>query len=285
VKFYWQSSSDALKVRLEVAKNPDLKQPLLNKEFTSINETTVAAHSPGEYYARVSGFYPESSKPVTGKTIHFNIRMNVKDPVKIEWQNSQLTQTLGAKSELDMHWQAKNRQSDIASYQVNLSGEEGGDEPVRLPSPTTTLKAPVPAPGRYLASVDALDKDGKVIGTSEPVTLTALEMPLLKAPQLLPPEGELKSGMDGRTQLQWTPIAGAKHYVLTVTNKDGKQLLNKVYPDAAAKLKNLMPGEYELKVETVDALGRGGEPGQPRKLLVPEKSDVKSPKLKKVLVE
>ncbi len=288
LKVTWQKSEDAFKVQVQIGKTADLKAPVFDKEFSKEASVDVPGITEGEYYARISAYYFDSDHAVSSKTRHFSVRRTVKDPVKISWNipPEKMKQPFGQKPQLDLSWQPKNRQNEIVSYQVKLVNEENpGDDPVTVESKDLKAKADVPAAGRYIASVEARDKDGEVIGSSEPLTLTAEQAPLLQAPVFDPPEGDLTSGLDGRTLLKWSRVEGAKEYLLTVTNKDGKELLNRKYPETEAKLKNLMPGEYQVKVESVDGFGRQGQPGQARKLLVPDKSNVKSPKLKKVLVE
>jgi hypothetical protein len=45
-----------------------------------------------------------------------------------------------------------------------------------------------------------------------------------------------------------------------------------------------MPGIYDLQVSATDNYGRRGELSFKRKLLVPNKSEVKAPKLRKIKV-
>lgn len=145
-------------------------------------------------------------------------------------------------------------------------------------------RAAVPAAGRYIASVEALDKNGKVIGVSEPVKLAATELPLIGSPVLQPASGVLQSGLDGRTELKWETVQGAKEYHLTIQDKNGKELAKKKYDGTSANLKNLMPGEYTVKVEAVDGYGRPGAQAVPRTLVVPDHSGLKAPTLKKIQV-
>lgn len=288
--FKWQKSEDSGRVQLEVGADPQLKNLLVNRSFTKEDTLTLPALKEGEYYWRMSAYYEGSDRPVIGKVQKFRLQKQAevkKDPVQIVWNLPQekLSQVFVQNPQLDLSWEPKNRLEDIAGYRVKLETEgEVGGQPVAVEAKQPLVKAPVPKAGRYIASVEAYDKDGRVIGTSEPLKLAASELPLLSSPVLQPAEGVLQSGFDGRTQLSWQGVDGAKEYWLTVTDKSGKELARKKYDATTASLKNLMPGEYSVKVDAVDAYGRPSREGAPRTLVVPDKSGLKAPSLKKIKV-
>ncbi|WP_374032328.1 hypothetical protein [Bdellovibrio bacteriovorus] len=78
-------------------------------------------------------------------------------------------------------------------------------------------------------------------------------------------------------------MEGAKEYWLTI-RKDGKELKRSKYMQNSTALKNLLPGEYEVELIAVDTYGRNSQAGPARKLLVPDKSNVRAPTLKKIKV-
>lgn len=288
--FKWGKPEDSARVQLEVADNPSMKSPLLNRAFSGEDQTSLPGLKDGTYYWRMSAYYDGAEKPLVGKVQKFTLQKIAaikKDPVQIVWTvpENKLVQNFVSTPQLEFSWEAKNRAEDIAGYRLSVVDENTpGAEPFRMNAREPKARAAVPAAGRYIASVEALDKDGAVIGRSDAVKLAATELPLLAPPNLLPAEGVLHSGADGRTELKWENVQGAKEYMLTVLNKDGKQLARKKYDGNSANLKNLMPGEYTVTVEAVDDHGRASPQGPKRTLVVPDNSGLKAPTLKKIKV-
>lgn len=290
VTFKWNRADEVLKSQLEISTDPNLRSLIFNKAFTSQTETVVPQLKEGTYYSRMSSFYSDSAKPTVGKIQKFVVQKPTpikKDPVQVSWTlpESKLQQSYLNKPELDLSWKAMNRAEDVAGYRLRLeNSEDRNAAPVTLDVNEGQIKAPVPKAGRYIASVEAVDKTGSVIGTSDPLTLATSELPLLKAPILQPAEGDLKSRPDGKTELLWTESQGAKGYALTIFDKSGKEVSKTKFDANKASLKHLMPGEYTLQVQAVDAYGRNSEPSPKRNLIVPNSSGLRAPTLKKIKV-
>lgn len=286
--FKWQKGEEASKISLEVSTDKQLKNKLVYKAFAREETFNLQNLKEGEYYWRLSAYYPESDKPVLGKIQKFKLMKPVrKDPVRIKWElaENMTTQNYVDQPLLQLTWKPENRQEDIAGYRLDLIEETGTNtEPIKFQSKETNYKANIPRPGRYVASIEALDKEGNSLGRSENKTLTASQIPLLPAPKIFPEEGVLKSQGDGRSDIKWEPLPGAKEYQLVVSDNSGKELASRRYQATSTSLRNLMPGQYSLKLIAIDQHGRVGQEGPARTLVVPDRSDLKAPKLKKIKV-
>ncbi|MNK95482.1 hypothetical protein D3C87_1157200 [compost metagenome] len=184
---------------------------------------------------------------------------------------------------MSLNWKA-DKNEDVASWRVRLyNSEEDPSQAKAVEVKETQFKTTVAKPGRYIASIEAVNKDGQVLGTTPPQTLDISPLPLLKAPQFLPAEGKLEASMDGKSKLEWSQVEGAKEYWLVIS-KGGKELKRSKYASNSTSLKNLLPGEYDVEISAVDSHGRSSEAAAPRKLLVPDKSNLKAPTLKKIKV-
>ena len=148
----------------------------------------------------------------------------------------------------------------------------------------TKAEATLEKPGRYIASLEAVDKEGNIIGSSQQRKISVAPLPLLAPPKLIPLEGDLMAQSDGSATLQWEKIDDAKEYMLTISNNDGKELKTLKYKANSTALRNLMPGEYQLTLTAIDQHGRNSEGSTMRKLIVPDKSNLKAPTLKKIKV-
>lgn len=291
--FKWQKDEDARQTTLEVWNDSGLKQKIASQSFTKEDSYTISSLKDGTYYWRMSSYYPDSDKPVLGKVQKFTVTKEIAKapevkplvPVQVEFTvpEAQMTQYYVESPRLDLTWKV-DKQEEVSSWRVKVQDADNSEAQAQtLEVKESAVKAPVTRPGRYIASIEALNKDGKVLGTKVSPALTVSPLPLLKAPTFLPADGLLQASMDGTTDLEWNKLDGAKEYWLVIL-KDGKQLKRLKYVKNKTALRNLLPGEYEVEISAVDSYGRESERGTRRKLQVPDKSNLRAPTLKKIKV-
>lgn len=287
VTFKWQRAENGARFQLEVARDPAMKSSIANQAFTDQDQFTVAGLAQGEYYWRMNGYYEGSEKPMIGQVQRFRlVPFGSMEPARIAWTTPEdkKTQVYATEPALELSWQPQSRATEIVAYRLRIQDEADlSGNTIRQESKTATTKAALPRAGRYIASIEAVDRSGNIIGRSDPQTFVAQELPRIAGPTL-PGEGPLRTGADGKLDLRWDAVEGAKGYQITVIGKDGKELAKKQYNSAKANLRNLMPGEYSVKLEAIDNLGRTSQDADTRPLVVPEKSHLKAPTLKKIKV-
>jgi len=288
--FKWQKGDETNHIVLEVAKDPALKQKIATKNFTTEESFTLPALTEGDYYWRMSSYFEGTEKPATGKIQKFTItkaeeKIVPKDPVQIAWTIPEdKIQFYLESPKLGLSWNG-TRLEDVSFWRLKYFEEtEDPNKAQTMELKESKHEAVVQKPGRYIASIEAVDREGKVIGSSPPRKIAVAPLPLLPPPKLLPLDGNLTAAADGRTDLSWEKIDGAKEYMLTISNKEGKELKTLKYTNNQTALKNLMPGEYQVKLIAVDEHGRPSEAGASRTLVVPNKSNLKAPTLKKIKV-
>ncbi len=297
MNFQWQKTADTRQMTLEVWTDPSLQNRVTAKSFSAEENYTLPALQPGTYFWRMTAYYVDSTKPLLGKIQKFTVKKpepvaTVSDPdatrenpvtINFDMPNEQATQFYLDKPVVDLAWTADKKEL-VNTWRVRIQSEDqSGDQTTPIQVKDSKIQAQVAKPGRYLASIEALDANGSVMGKSITKTFEVTQLPLLKAPGFLPAEGDLQAASDGRSTLEWNPISGAKEYWLTIT-KDGKELKRSKYGSNSTSIKNLLPGEYDLSLSAVDSHGRISEASAPRKLIVPDKSNVRAPTLKKIKV-
>ncbi|KYG64557.1 hypothetical protein AZI85_03870 [Bdellovibrio bacteriovorus] len=293
--FKWQKGDDTRQMTLEVWSDPTLQKKIATQSFSNEESYTLPSLKAGTYYWRMSSYYIESDKPVLGKVQKFTVKPAEQVQAKVErapivpvtvdftMPEAQLTQYYVEKPQVGLTWKA-DKTDDVALYRVKLLEENADPRSASsLEVKDTKFSTAVPKPGRYIASIEAVNKDGQILGTKVSQPLTVTPLPLLQAPLFVPTEGPLQASFDGRTQLEWTKLDGAKEYWLTI-RKDGKELKRSKYTNNMTALKNLLPGEYEIELSAMDNYGRPSEVAPARKLLVPDKSNLRAPTLKKIKV-
>jgi hypothetical protein len=292
VEFKWTRPAGAQRVELKVSQEPIFSSPVFVKSLSEGENVKSSQLEEGVYFARLATYYPELSEPEIGPLIKFSVRTRAvveETPAPIAWTvpEARRIQPYGIVPQLELSWKAEGRSEEIIGYRLRLKRmtSDPEDEPVRLVLQDSTSKTPLIHGGRYLASVEAIDKYEHIIGRSDVLEVAATEAPLLEAPSIMPKEGPLHSGFDGRMELKWSPVIGAMEYQLVVKNKSGREVLNKRLSVTTQSLQNLMPGQYSVTLQALDQWGRLSQPGSERTLSVPSKSGLKAPTLKRIKVD
>lgn len=294
MSFRWQVGEDTASLSLEVWADEALSQKIYSQSLKETDSVTLPALKAGTYFWRLSSFFVGDETPLTGQIQKFSLKSaaqvraeNKLPPVPVNvaftMPADQSTQYYVESPKVDFSW-AADKMENVAKWRVQVLSE-GQDpketKPVDLIE--NKISTPVQKPGRYIASIQAFDKDGQLVGSQSSQAIVVAPLPFLKSPQFMPLDGALLASMDGRTKLTWENISGAKEYWLTI-KKNGKELRRSKYGTTSTALKNLLPGEYEVEISAVDHYGRNSEKSESRKLIVPDKSDVKAPTLKKIKV-
>lgn len=293
MSFKWQKGDETRSVTLEVWSDSELKHQITKKSFSDEENYTLPALKSGTYFWRMSSYYVDSDKPLFGKIQKFSVKpveqvhLDVKKeviPVNVAFTMPENKPFYYIDTpQVGLSWNA-DKTEQVSAYRVKLLGEnEDPASAISLDIKENKVTTPVPKPGRYIASIDALDKDGQVLGTSTSRPLDVTPLPIISAPRFLPAQGLLQADPDGRSRLEWTSVEGAKEYWLTI-KKDGKELKHSKYNGNTTALRNLLPGEYDVEISAVDSYGRSSEVNPARKLLVPDKSGLRAPSLKKIKV-
>jgi hypothetical protein len=139
-----------------------------------------------------------------------------------------------------------------------------------------SLMTPALGDGAHTAEVEALDARGNVVARSSRRRVTLSALPLLDAPAFDSSLAlELTASGAGSVRVAWNAVEGATEYIVSVDGKETRLATTETI------LKKLMPGKYNVTLRSIDSHGRRGPASEARSLFVPNKSDVKAPRLKK----
>lgn len=281
--FKWQTSPDINLVKIEIYQEEELKNLAAVKSFTTEESHTFENLPVGNYYWRIVATYNDSDLEIASQVHKLSLLSNLESqPLNIAVNPDKLTQVFDPKIPAQITWSA-DRLERAHTWKVELHPEDNPTQAIaQLETQKPEIRTALPKAGRYLASISAYNSQGQPIGQkNEYITLT--EKPLLNPPALLPEAGELQADPDGQTTLTWAPVKEAKAYIVLV-KRDDKVLSDKVYYKNEARFKNLLPGEYQIQVLSIDQQERRGPASLPRPLVVPATSNLKAPSLKKVKV-
>ena len=289
VIFQWQASEEISGLIIEVARDAQLRNKVKVQRVEQSSQFSLPDLAAGDYFWRLSSFFPDSPQPISGPIQRFSILQKVETGptlVKVDWINPESKQYFVDNPEMKLSWSAGDKTSDVAQWKVswkNMSDPEM--EPGQIETSETQLNTQVAKPGRFLATVEAYDKKGRLMGTSLPLELALESQPLLPSPTLLPEAVTLKAGSDGRSELNWTAVDGAQEYLLKVINPEGREVFKKNLTTLKTTVTNLMPGQYTIEIQSIDRFGRLSANMTPRPLIVPDKSNLRAPAVKKAEVK
>jgi hypothetical protein len=288
VKLLWEKVEETQRTIVEVATDPQLKNKVKVQTLESAHEFLLTDLGPQDYYWRLSTFHTDDTQPWSGPVYKFSVIKKTDEPVvtvNVAWENAQPKQFFIEDPELKLSWTAGEKSKDVAQWKVTWKNvSEPELEPGRIETFEKTLSTRLSKPGRYLASVEAYDKKGRLMGAAPGLEVQVQSQPLILSPQLLPIEGPLRASSDGRSELAWNPIQGAKEYEVKVFNKDKKEIFNRKIQTTKTVLVNMMPGEYSVEIVAIDEFNRVSPPVNARTLIVPDKSNLRAPSLKNVKV-
>ncbi len=287
-EFRWVIPEEAKGVYLEVAKDSQIKNKVVSKNFFK-EDSFQQTLDDGEYFIRISATYEGIEKPIASKIQKFYLSSKPFDPpVMIGWKNPVEAgpQFYLQQPTAELSWISEQK-NQVAKWRLKVADNESDLETpkaISFTTPDLNFKPILEKPGRYIAMVEALNKNEEVISKSPLKNFEVAPLPLLPAPQFTPQAGDLSANNQGRLDLTWTTIEGAKEYELTLFDKSGNEIRTSKFTKNNTALVNLLPGNYQISVAAIDRHGRTGQKETPRKVQVPETSGLSAPKLKKIKV-
>lgn len=284
IDFAFANYEQAQKVVLEVWSDAELKNKMTTATLGPSGTIPLENLNEGTYYYRASSFYEGHEEPSSSKIQKFSLSKKAPTMVNIEFPNfaKESTQYFVEKPKLQLSWTSENN-NEVAEWKVKIYPE--GADPAAISAQslnTPLLETELPNKGRYIASIEAINHSGELIGTKMSSPLSVEPLPLLGAPTFNH-EGAIQATSSGTTKVSWTSIAGANEYNLVIYKNNVEYTKIKTAKNETG-LKNLMPGQYEVEVYALDKYGRNGTLSEKRTIVVPDSSEIKAPTLKKIKV-
>jgi hypothetical protein len=284
VNLQWKGNTIAksysVKIKPRNPRNPATAQ--VREETTITNNVKLTDLPPGVYDWTVSAIGQDGKVSKPSEAWSFSI----EDLPNLPWKDNQTIAWFeGETPELKTEWLAGPKTAD--HYKLVIRPEEGSsEESLSVEVKETSGTVAVQKSGRYVASVEALNSQGQVVAKTSDRTLEVKPAPLLEAPVFAETmTNPLKSNRRGDAEIEWTPVSGAKGYVVEVLDAQGTVVKEEKQKTNKQSLKKMKPGEFKIAVRAVDSSGRKGKTSELRSLLVPDSSDVRAPKMMKIKVQ
>lgn len=282
VLFKWSAPAAVDRVAILVQRmNGNSAVTVLEKEL----ETTMiklADIKPGQYQWTVTSINPKDGTKKASELQTFT----VDEMPKIDWAEMPAvyeypTPTPSLRAEWKVPAQA------VASYRFRAENKDlANGEPEWQSAKLNEFTALIPTDGDYDIFVEALNQKGQTIAQSDRRTVTVKRRPLLPAPQWTQNTPDtFKSDAKGNLSFGWEEVEGAKHYLMILETESGKVVEKKEVRRTTASFNRLKPGQYKVRLKTVDSLQRPSDESSAKDLLVPALSDIQAPKFKNLKVK
>lgn len=290
VDFQWSAPDRVESVTLEISKDLSFKDPLFTEKFDREKTATAKILPSGKYFWRVIAYYPVERENISSQVQPFEIWVKPPKVINITWQIPEtIYYPLDPKAELK--WQA-TEDPDIKKWRLRLAQSESilisnepSDQRIEKELTDLHLATTLPKPGRWIASVEALDEKGQVLSKSEPRAFALEVLPLLAAPQIQPEKGDLLASPQGEIDIKWTGVEGLKSFQFVLKSTTGKELQRRKVTGKNVTLSDLMPGSYNVEITGYDEYGRTAQAPAQRQMTVPQNSGLSAPKLKRIQVK
>lgn len=270
----WQSVAGATQYKVSV-RNKKSGAPFERQAASPV--FNLRDLKPGEYEWNVRALNAKNAESKASTSLAFSLL----ELAELRWADGKLDveeQYATDEPSIILAWDHGPESS--AKWRVRVTAERGPATSEWKTIDKTTASLAAVGEGAQFAEVEALDAKGRVIARSSRRRITLSELPLLAPPAFDPSLApELTASGSGSVRVAWAPVPGATEYVVSVDGKDVR------VKETESLLKKLMPGRYAVVLHSVDSHGRRSPASASRVLVVPNKSDVRAPKLKKFRFE
>lgn len=172
------------------------------------------------------------------------------------------------------------------SYKITYKLDEAKPIEKTLMSSTPDKIFDIPSDGLYKVFVEALNEKSQVIARSFTKDIVIQPRPLLPPPEFAQGLPDLlQASKKGVIDVSFKAVGGAKAYYVNLKNTAGKISKQEKLTATSGTLKGLLPGNYKISLSSIDEYGRPGPAGKEKLLNVPNTSDSKAPKLRKLKVK
>lgn len=279
VNFKWQTATGVKAYRiLAQKKSGDSWTTVLEKDVEAAT-TRIINVTPGVYKWKVSSLDPKGGPSKESALYTFT----VEEMPKIEWVNAppEFEYTTPTPS-LQASWKPLVQAPASYRYRIKEGELDGEWRTTKL----TMFDVPLKAEGEYEAVIEAINAKGNTIAQSDLRKFRVKRRPLLPAPQWAQNTPEvIKSDAKGNLSFGWQEVEGAKHYLMILENENGKVIEQKEITRTTASFNRLKPGQYKVKLKSVDTMKRPSSESREKPILVPSISDIQAPKIKNMKVK
>lgn len=288
LNFQWENGRENAKSIFKLEQKSGATWKTIRNQSTEASLLSLKEFTAGTFRWHVVALpEPPATKPVLSKVFEFNV-----EPTPIlEWAHpapSLQYEFTGAAPSLSLAWKAWTPPAGVEiKYRYQIAGQsESLDTSNARLTKQTSFSVNLESEGHYQARVEALTIDDHLLAQSAVKLIQVKRQVLLPAPQWGTATPDvIQSDSKGNLQVDWMAVDGAKHYLLILESAKGKVVKQSEILRTTASLTELQPGEYSVRLKSVDARLRPGPDSEIRKIIVPTPLKMRAPKIKLMKVK
>lgn len=273
----WNPSNGAVKYKVKLLEQG---KPEIEKETTD-SMFRIKEVRPGQFQWSVVAINEKGEVSKNSEVRKFSIQ---ELPV-IQWANQDsVYEFVTEKPSLKLSWLTTSDQETSWQYRVALDKETITQKEWKK-STQPNFNTELDSDGAKQVEVQALNKNQEVVAKSTIRNISVLRKPLLPAPIFVTQGEKIEAQKNGSAKVEWKSIDGAKQYVMTVKDPKGSLVKEVKVNETTGVVRNLMPGDYKVQLQTIDQYGRTGPVGETKNVVVPQTSDVAAPKVRALKIK
>jgi hypothetical protein len=284
VNLKWQASPGVRRFHVTVTRQTAAGSQTILDQTGETSLAKVIDPVPGAYLWKVAAIDPKDDSEKISELYEFTI----DELPPLEWVETNPDHTFDFSTptpSLQAAWKALTPAPASYRYRVVADGQPLQDGKW-LTTKQTMFDISLPQEGKYQASVEALNTRGQAIAATDVRTFTIRPQPLLPAPKWANGAPDFfKSDAKGNLSFSWETVSGARNYMMILESEEGQVLEQRAVPRNTASLSRLKPGQYQVKLKSVDNNQRSGPVGEAKRITVPNVSDIRAPKIKTMKVK
>ena len=298
ISFSWENLEKYKGLSLQISDTQDFKNLILNEKVNPETDQVVKKLEPGHYFARLGALvsyeneknndwiYGMATEFFFASTPKIEAASTVASPPELNWSPAlNEIQNFVHRPQLTLEW-SSNQNLKPFQYRVHLRDEFENKVSFLLnASDGASVQKNLKKPGRYIASIEALNQQGDLLAKTEEKSFSIQELARINAPDFTNPSPFLQAALDGSIKVEWSPPEGAKEYILQISKINGPKIKKWKQRLHFAEIKNLSPGSYEIEATAIDAYGRPSLDSTKKEIRVQDQSHLNAPKLRKIIQE
>lgn len=207
---------------------------------------------------------------------------------KLQWLNAAKEETYyyaTPKPSVKMQWQNGPRSTVRYRYKFGPANKRLDELEWKNNGNKLEFYSELEKEGKYKLQIEAIGANDIILSRSVRKVVNVEMRPLLGAPQFKNTDNNAyMARKNGSVQVEWDNNLEAKEYLLELKDLNGKIITSKRSRAPASVFNGLLPGNYKVGIKSVDKFNRIGPAGEEVNVVVPDKSNIRAPKLKRLKI-
>jgi hypothetical protein len=276
VNLNWKSESLANSYLITL-KNGNVKKEM----NTTMNSQVLTDLKNGQYSWYIQSIDEFGKKSVPSETRVFTVAEI--ENIKLQKNIGDVVQYISKIPQVEFKWQQIKNATHYVFYS-SLSLQFLNK--IKLETTNGQVSLELMGKGINYFYLEALDKNLQVIARSNNVQVLVKEKDLPLPPRFTKASNSpLMSNLDGRIEIIFVNILKNEKIMAELKDSNNNVIEKSTVEQNRIEFSDLRPGQYFIQAKLIDEDGRISDYSEKRSIFVPEKSSVKTPKIKNIKIK